>query len=131
MLLNIVQDTGMKYEKSCQTTHSFERNAFLTRECCSFPESRHCKDWSKLLMLHQMNLPEICCQRVFILKSEISNHFGSFFFPKHFVLDPKIFLLILISSEADISFWRVLLEGPPGSPFVGGFFALDVVIPPL
>eukprot|EP00434_Breviolum_minutum_P026066 symbB.v1.2.023043.t1/scaffold2073.1/size90365/4 len=29
----------------------------------------------------------------------------------------------------DISFWRVLLEGPPGSPFVGGFFALDVVIP--
>ena len=34
-------------------------------------------------------------------------------------------------SKEDISFWRVLLEGPAGSPFVGGLFALDVVIPPL
>ena len=50
------------------------------------------------------------------------------------MLDPTFFLWIphlLIPSKEDISFWRVLLEGPPGSPFVGGFFALDVVIPPL
>ena len=36
---------------------------------------------------------------------------------------------IHVFPSEDISFWRVLLEGPPGSPFVGGFFALDVVIP--
>merc|ERR1719463_1019401 len=28
-----------------------------------------------------------------------------------------------------INFWRVLIEGPPGSPFEGGVFALNVIIP--
>ncbi|CAK9039928.1 Ubiquitin-conjugating enzyme E2 11 (E2 ubiquitin-conjugating enzyme 11) (Ubiquitin carrier protein 11) (Ubiquitin-conjugating enzyme E2-17 kDa 11) (Ubiquitin-protein ligase 11) [Durusdinium trenchii] len=29
----------------------------------------------------------------------------------------------------DVSFWRVLMEGPPQSPFEGGIFALDVLLP--
>merc|ERR1719263_2222580 len=29
----------------------------------------------------------------------------------------------------DVSFWRVLIEGPQDSPFVGGVFALNVVVP--
>jgi ubiquitin-protein ligase len=29
----------------------------------------------------------------------------------------------------NLSFWRVLIEGPPGSPFEGGVFALNVIIP--
>merc|ERR1719199_728740 len=29
----------------------------------------------------------------------------------------------------NLSFWRVLIEGPPGSPFEGGVFALNVIVP--
>lgn len=29
----------------------------------------------------------------------------------------------------DVHFWRALIEGPPGSPFEGGVFALNVTIP--
>jgi len=29
----------------------------------------------------------------------------------------------------NLSFWRALIEGPPGSPFEGGVFALNVIIP--
>lgn len=29
----------------------------------------------------------------------------------------------------NLLFWRALVEGPPGSPFVGGVFALNVIIP--
>lgn len=36
---------------------------------------------------------------------------------------------IHIFPSEDISFWRVLLEGHPDSPFVGGIFAVDVVLP--
>merc|ERR1711934_1004628 len=28
-----------------------------------------------------------------------------------------------------LQFWRALIEGPPGSPFEGGVFALNVVVP--
>lgn len=36
---------------------------------------------------------------------------------------------IHIFPSEDISFWRVLLEGHPDSPFVGGIFAVDIVLP--
>merc|ERR1712070_607714 len=29
----------------------------------------------------------------------------------------------------DVSFWRVLIEGPQDSPFAGGVFVLSVVVP--
>merc|ERR1719230_1919377 len=29
----------------------------------------------------------------------------------------------------NLLFWRALVEGPPGSPFEGGVFALNVIIP--
>lgn len=29
----------------------------------------------------------------------------------------------------NLSFWRALIEGPPGSPFEGGVFALNVIVP--
>ena len=29
-------------------------------------------------------------------------------------------------SESDLTFWRALIEGPPGSPFEGGVFSLTV-----
>jgi len=32
-------------------------------------------------------------------------------------------------SPDDVTFWRVLLEGPPGSPFIGGVFSVAVTIP--
>ena len=32
-------------------------------------------------------------------------------------------------SEADLTFWRALIEGPVGSPFEGGIFALTVRLP--
>jgi len=35
----------------------------------------------------------------------------------------------IFPSESDLTSWRVLVEGPPGSPFEGGRFALDVKIP--
>lgn len=37
------------------------------------------------------------------------------------------FQLIALTKE-DVSFWRVLMEGPPQSPFEGGIFALDVLL---
>ncbi|CAJ1374959.1 unnamed protein product [Effrenium voratum] len=36
---------------------------------------------------------------------------------------------IHIFPSEDISFWRALMEGPAGTPFEGGVFALDVFIP--
>jgi len=35
----------------------------------------------------------------------------------------------IFPSPDDVTFWRVLLEGPPGSPFVGGVFSVAVTIP--
>ena len=40
-------------------------------------------------------------------------------------------VVLLESWQEDISFWRVLLEGHPDSPFVGGIFAVDIVLPRL
>lgn len=35
----------------------------------------------------------------------------------------------IFPSPERLDFWRVLIEGPPGSPFEGGVFVLNVVIP--
>jgi len=35
----------------------------------------------------------------------------------------------IFPSPDRLDFWRVLIEGPPGSPFEGGVFALHVVMP--
>lgn len=35
----------------------------------------------------------------------------------------------LFPSESDVRAWRVLLEGPEGTPFEGGVFSLTVDVP--
>jgi len=35
----------------------------------------------------------------------------------------------IFPAQDSINFWRVLIEGPPDSPFEGGIFALNVLIP--
>ena len=42
---------------------------------------------------------------------------------------PHEHVAFFIPCKESLSFWRALIEGPPGTPFEDGVFALDVVIP--
>merc|ERR1712139_694748 len=35
----------------------------------------------------------------------------------------------IFPAQDSLQFWRALIEGPPGSPFEGGVFALNVIVP--